>query len=149
MKLAKEIALWAICLFLVYVFVRAGVDKFSDSSGWARAFRFWDYPVWFRILVGVAEVTAAGLLLYKRTAGYGALLIMIVMLGGMATHVVTHRPKQVTSEVFPLTLATLVFFGRRKQMLLPQRAAARPDTRLPDTSGPESRGSDSRGSDSP
>jgi putative oxidoreductase len=122
MKLAKEVALWAICLFLVYVFVKAGADKFSDTSGWSKAFRFWGYPVWFRILIGVTEIGAALLLLHKRTVGFGAMLIAVVMLGGMATHVATNRPKQVTSEIFPLTLATIVFIGRRKQMLLPRRS---------------------------
>jgi len=126
MKLAKEIALWVICLFLVWVFVRAGMDKFSDTSGWAKAFRYWGYPVWFRILIGVMELSAAALVLYKRTAAYGALLIAVVMLGGMATHVVTGRPQQVTSEIFPLTLSTIVFFGRRKEMLLPSRKPAVP-----------------------
>src|SRR3954467_4786316 len=121
MRIAKEVALWVICLFLVYVFVKAGADKFSDSSGWAKAFRFWGYPVWFRILIGVTEIAAALSLLYKRTAGLGAVLIVMVMLGGMATHIVTNRPKQVTSEIFPLTLAAIVFLGRRKEMLLPRR----------------------------
>ena len=99
MRMAKEVALWAICLFLAYVFLKAGGQKFSDSSGWARAFHIWGFPVWFRILVGVTEVAAALLLLYTRTAGLGAILIAVVMLGGMATHVATHRPKQVTSEI--------------------------------------------------
>ena len=124
MRIAKEIALWMICLFLAYVFVKAGGQKFSDSSGWARAFHMWGYPVWFRILVGIAEVSAALLLLYKRTASLGAMMIVVVMLGAMATHVATNRPNQVTNEIFPLVLATAVFLGRRKQMLLPHRAAA-------------------------
>jgi putative oxidoreductase len=123
MKIAKEIALWVICLFLAYVFIKAGLDKFSDSSGWARAFRFWDFPVWFRILVGVTEVGAALLLFYKRTASLGALMIVVVMVGAMATHVVTHRPRQVKSEVFPLVLSTIVLFGRRKEVLSFRRTA--------------------------
>lgn len=123
MKLAKEIALWVICLFLAYVFFKAGGSKFSDTSGWAHAFRIWNYPDWFRILVGVMEVAGAILVLYPRTASLGAMLIIIVMLGGMGTHVVTGRPKQVTSEVVPLTLATVVLFGRRKKMFLPRVAA--------------------------
>jgi putative oxidoreductase len=118
MRVAKEIALWAICLFLAYVFLKAGGQKFSDESGWSQAFRFWGYPTWFRILIGVMEVAAALLVLYPRTASLGAMMIIMVMVGGMATHVATGRPKQVTSEVFPLTLATLVLVGRRKKMLL-------------------------------
>ena len=117
MRIAKEVALWIICLFLAYVFLKAGAQKFVDSSGWSRAFRFWGFPLWFRILIGVVEVTAALLLLYPRTASLGAVMIMVVMLGAMATHVVTNRPKQVTSEIFPLTLSTVIFFGRRKQII--------------------------------
>lgn len=120
MRIAKEVALWVFCLFLAYVFFKAGWSKFSDTSGWAQAFRYWGYPDWFRIMVGVMEVAAAALVLYPRTAGFGAILIMMVMLGGMGTHVATGRPKQVTSEVLPLTLSTIVFAGRRKRMLLPR-----------------------------
>jgi hypothetical protein len=36
---AIEIVLWVFALFLAWVFLRQGVAKFSDSSGWARAFR--------------------------------------------------------------------------------------------------------------
>jgi uncharacterized membrane protein YphA (DoxX/SURF4 family) len=121
MRVAKEIALWAVCLFLVYVFLKAGGQKFSDTSGWSKAFRFWGYPTWFRLLVGVAEIAAALLLLYPRTAGLGAAMIIVVMLGGMATHVVTGRPKQVTSEVFPLVLATTVLAGRWRLLPRPRR----------------------------
>jgi len=118
MKIAKEVALWIICLFLAYVFVKAGAQKFSGSSGWARAFHFWGYPVWFRIMIGGCEISATLLLLYRRTAAAGALLIAAVMIGGMATHVlVQHRPGQVTNELFPLLLATIVFIARRWELL--------------------------------
>jgi uncharacterized membrane protein YphA (DoxX/SURF4 family) len=115
----KEAALWLPALFLVYVFSRAGMQKFSNDSGWARAFQIWGYPVWFRVLIGVMEVSAALLLLYKRTAAVGALLIMVVMLGAMGTHVVIqHRPAQASNEAFPLLLATCVLLGRRRQLMI-------------------------------
>ncbi len=111
--IAREAVLWIITAFLVYVFLRQGLAKFSDDSGWAKAFRAWNYPDWFRILVGGAEVSAAVLLLIRRVAFVGAMMIIVVMLGGMATHVVTGHPRQVTSEIFPLVLATIVAIGRR------------------------------------
>jgi len=107
-----DIALWIPTLFLVYVFATQGVAKFSDTSGWARAFAVWHYPVWFRILVGACEITATILLLTRRTASIGATLIALVMLGAMATHVRKGHPEQVTSEVVPLTLSLIVFRGR-------------------------------------
>ena len=123
--MARETLLWLAALFLVWVFARQGWSKFSDDSGWARAFRHWHYPDGFRIAVGVAESAAALLLLWRRTALAGALLIMAVMLGAMATHVYWGRPSQVTSEVLPLVLATCVAFGRRSAFLFPLRGQGR------------------------
>ena len=82
-----DLALWLVTAFLVYVFVRQGLAKFSDSSGWARAFTVWHYPVWFRILIGGCETAASLLLLTRRTASIGAAMIAVVMLGGMGTHI--------------------------------------------------------------
>jgi uncharacterized membrane protein YphA (DoxX/SURF4 family) len=107
-----DLALWLPTLFLVYVFARQGVAKFSDDSGWARAFAIWHFPVWFRILIGACETMAALLLLTRRTAPLGAAIIALVMLGAMGTHVYWHRPAQVTSEVFPLVLSLIVMRGR-------------------------------------
>jgi uncharacterized membrane protein YphA (DoxX/SURF4 family) len=111
-RLWADIALWVPTLFLVYVFGRQGVAKFSDTSGWARAFSVWHFPVWFRVLVGVCETTAAALLLTRRTASVGATIIAVVMLGAMATHVYWGQPRQVTSEVLPLLLSLIVLRGR-------------------------------------
>jgi hypothetical protein len=58
------------------------------------------------------------LLLTRRTALAGAIIIIVVMLGAMGTHVYWGRPGQVTSEVLPLFLATMVALGRRKSFFL-------------------------------
>jgi putative oxidoreductase len=117
-RVVQDVVLWIFALFLVWVFARQGIAKFSDTSGWARAFEAWHYPVWFRVCVGVAETTAALLLLSRRTASGGAMLIVAVMVGAMATHVRWGHPGQVTSEVLPLLLATIVAIGRRKSFFL-------------------------------
>lgn len=121
-----NVALWVFALFLAWVFIRQGTAKFSDTSGWARAFRVWHFPVWFRVLIGVLETTAALLLLTRRTAFAGAVIIIVVMLGAMGTHVYWGRPGQVTSEILPLLLATLVAAGRRSAFFLARR------TRVPE-----------------
>jgi len=125
-EVALEIVLWVFALFLTWVFIRQGLAKFDDTSGWARAFRTWHFPVWFRILIGVLETSAALLLLWKGTAFAGAIIIMVVMLGAMGTHVYWGRPGQVTSEILPLFLSTMVALGRRKSFLLhsPKRVPA-------------------------
>ena len=107
-----DLALWVPALFLAWIFARQGIAKFSDSSGWARAFALWHFPVWFRILIGVLETGAAVLLLTRRTAPIGAALIVTVMLGGMGTHLYWGKPAQMTSELLPLVLAVVVLVGR-------------------------------------
>lgn len=120
-QLLVDVALWVFALFLAWVFIRQGTAKFSDTSGWARAFEVWHFPVWFRVLIGVFETTAAVLLLTRRTAFAGAVIIIVVMLGAMGTHVYWGRPGQVTSEILPLLLATLVAIGRRKAFFVSRR----------------------------
>ena len=117
-RVVVDVALWVFALFLTWVFVRQGSAKFSDSSGWARAFRAWHFPVWFRVLVGVVETAAAALLLTRRTAFAGAILIVLVMIGAMGTHVYWGRPGQITSEILPLCLAAMVAMGRRESFFL-------------------------------
>jgi len=121
-QVVLDVLLWAVALFLVWVFARQGVAKFSDTSGWAQAFRVWHFPAWFRVCIGAAEVVAALLLLSRRTAAAGALIIAAIMLGGMGTHIWWNRPGQVTSEVLPLLLAVIVALGRRKSFFLRRRA---------------------------
>ena len=117
--MAREAVLWIIIAFLAYVFLRQGMAKFSDGSGWARAFRAWHYPDWFRVLIGVMEVSAIVLLLVRRFALVGAVMIIMVMLGGMATHLWWGQPRYMTSEVLPLVLATIVALGRRRSFRAP------------------------------
>lgn len=112
--IVREALLWIITAFLAYVFLRQGFSKFDSGSGWARAFRVWHYPEWFRILIGVVEVSAVLLLVVRRFALVGAVMIMTVMLGGMATHLWWGHPRQMTSEVLPLVLATIVALGRKR-----------------------------------
>ena len=120
-QVALDVVLWVFAFFLAWIFLRQGSSKFSDSSGWASAFRAWHYPDWFRVTIGVVEVLAGLLLLTRRTATLGALMIVVVMLGAMGTHIRVGRPQHITSEILPITLATLVALGRRKHLVTPRR----------------------------
>lgn len=115
-KVAKTIGIWLPAILLVLIFAPQGWSKFFDDSGWARAFRHWGYPDWFRVTIGIMELAAVALLLLGRTAAMGAILIIIVMLGGMATHVIFDGGRHMTSEVVPLVLATTVLVLRRTQL---------------------------------
>lgn len=111
-RIASEALLWLITLFLAYVFVRQGLAKFDDASGWSKAFAAWHYPRAFRLLVGTLEIAAAVLLVTRRFAYAGAAIIVIIMIGAMATHVWWGHPRQITSELMPLVLASFVGVAR-------------------------------------
>lgn len=113
---AKLVGTWLPAILLVFIFVPQGWSKFDDASGWARAFRLWGYPDWFRVTIGVLELLAAILLIAGRTAALGAIIIILVMLGGMATHLIFEGGRRITSEVVPLVLATIVLVIRRHQL---------------------------------
>lgn len=115
-RAAKIIGMWIPAILLVVIFAPQGWSKFDDASGWARAFRHWGYPDWFRVTIGVLEVGAVALLILGRTAAFGAILIIIVMLGGMATHIIFDGGRHLTSEVVPLVLASIVLAVRRRQV---------------------------------
>ena len=121
-----DVLLWIVALFLAYVFTKQGMAKFSDSSGWAQAFRVWHFPIWFRLCVGAAEISAALLLLTRRTASGGALVIIVVMVGAMGTHIWWGHPGQITSEILPLTLATILAVGRRTRFFQRRRVETAP-----------------------
>jgi uncharacterized membrane protein YphA (DoxX/SURF4 family) len=123
-QVVLDVVLWVFSLFLAWVFIRQGYAKFSDTSGWALAFRGWHFPDWFRVLIGVAETAAALLLLTRRTALAGALIIIVVMIGAMGTHIYWGQPGQVTSEIMPLFLAIMVAIGRRRAFVLRRPVAA-------------------------
>jgi len=120
-KYLPMIVLYLISAFLVMVFLKAGWPKFSDSSGWARAFARWGFPVWFRVLIGAVEVLGALLLLVPQTAIYAAGALAVIMLGAMGTHVAHGDPTAVYHEAFPLALLGVVMYlhWRRKRIARP------------------------------
>ena len=123
-RTAEVAGMWLPAILLILIFARQGWAKFNDTSGWAVAFRHWGYPDWFRVTIGVLELSAVLLLALGRTAAYGAIIIIVVMLGAMGTHVYWGRPNQVTSEILPLFLASMVALGRRKSFFLHRRQVA-------------------------
>jgi uncharacterized membrane protein YphA (DoxX/SURF4 family) len=111
-SIAKEVGIWVPTLFLVFVFTQQGASKFSDTSGWARAFRAWGYAEWFLWTIGFAELLAAALLLWRRTAALGAAIIIILMIGGIGTHMAANDRFWFRSETMPIVLSTIVLLSR-------------------------------------
>lgn len=115
-KVTKIIGMWLPAILLILIFARQGWSKFSDTSGWAVAFRHWGYPDWFRVTIGVLELAAVLLLALGRTAALGAIIVIVVMLGAWATHLFLDGGRHMTSEVVPLVLASIVLMVRCRQV---------------------------------
>jgi uncharacterized membrane protein YphA (DoxX/SURF4 family) len=119
-RIAKEIALWIITLFLALVCLRSGLMKMPGVPGvefWMRDFLRWGYPDWFRIVVGVAELVSFLLLLLPRVAGYGASFFAVVMLGAIFTHATHNESSRLPFNFLLLTLSLIIIFARQPNFL--------------------------------
>jgi uncharacterized membrane protein YphA (DoxX/SURF4 family) len=115
-KYIAPVLLWLLSLFLAFVFVNAGWPKFSNTSGWARAFVHWGFPPWFRVLVGVIEVAGGLLLLVPQMAIYAAAGLAVIMLGAMGTHIIADGdPAAIYHEVAPLALLGVIVYLRARR----------------------------------
>ncbi|SRR5258708_15643796 len=50
----------------------------------------WGYPAWFSYIIGGAEILAAVLLVLPRRRFLGAVLLVLILTGAVATHIINH-----------------------------------------------------------
>ena len=116
-RIVKEVVLWIFALFLALVCLRSGWLKVTGNIFWVRDFHRWGYPDWFRIVVGIAELTSMVLLLVPRFAAYGTSLFVVVMLGAIYTHATHNESSRLPFNLFLLTLSLIIAFTRRPNFL--------------------------------
>jgi putative oxidoreductase len=116
-RVVKEVVLWIITLFLALVCLRSGLMKVTGNVFWVRDFHRWGYPDWFRMVVGITELTSLVLLLVPRFASYGASLFAVVMLGAMFTHYTHNETSRLPFNLLLLTLSLIVVFARQSSFL--------------------------------
>lgn len=119
-RIIKEVFLWLITLFLALICLRSGWLKVTGNIFWVRDFHRWDYPDWFRLMVGIAELASMLLLLVPRFASYGASLFAVVMLGAIFTHYTNNETSRLPFNLLLLTLSLVIVFVRRPSFLRPQ-----------------------------
>lgn len=123
-RVAANILLWAVTVFLALVCLRSGLTKLPAEGFWARDFRRWGYPGWFRVAVGVAELLACAMLLVPRLASYGAALFAAVMLGAIYTHAAHGETVRLPFNFVLFTLSLIVLYARRPGFLKRRAPAA-------------------------
>ena len=124
-RLAKEVVLWIIALFLGLVCMRSGWLKVTGNIFWVRDFHRWGYPDWFRIVVGIVELASMMLLLVPRFAGYGASLFALVMLGAIYTHATHNESSRLPFNLVLLALSLIIVFMRQPKILQKLRKSER------------------------
>ena len=124
LRVAKEIVVWTITVFLALVCLRSGLMKMPFVPGvefWIRDFARWGYPDWFRVLIGVVELVSFALLLIPRFAGYGALIFAVVMLGAIFTHATHGESGRLPFNFLLLVVSVIIIFARRPGFMTRRR----------------------------
>ena len=107
MKRAGTVMLWVVTLLVTVAMVGPGVQKFTGPT-WQRMFRAWGYPEHFYLVIGAIEVLGGIGLLVPRLASACAVVLMIVMAGAAATHLL-HGQTPVGDCVFMAMLGVVAF----------------------------------------
>jgi putative oxidoreductase len=112
MHKAGRIALWICQALLALMFVYAGAAKFT-SPLWPRMFARWGYPDHFYLVIGAVEVVAGVALLVPRLATGASIVLVVVMIGAGATHVIFHENQRLIQIVVMSLMLGAIAFGRR------------------------------------
>lgn len=108
--LGLNIALWVVALILAALFFVSGAALFIGRMD--ALILQWGYPVGVAAMIGILEILGAIGLLFRRTAGWAAVGLMLIMLGALWSHA-THREylAMITPTVGFIAL-TFVAWGR-------------------------------------
>ncbi len=110
-----NIGLWVLQVLLALAFLFAGSGKLLSNPDMVATFDTIGAGQWFRYLTGILEVLGAVLLLIPGTAFFGAVLLVSVMVGAVATHLFILQNAPTAALAF-LFVAALIAWGRRLQL---------------------------------
>jgi uncharacterized membrane protein YphA (DoxX/SURF4 family) len=110
--------LWALQILLALAFLGGGVSKLVGTAYMVNLFDQIGMGNWFRYLTGVIEVVSSVALLVPGWARFGALNLVGVMAGAVATHLFQIGGSPIPALVL-LALVGAIAWGRRYQALLP------------------------------
>jgi uncharacterized membrane protein YphA (DoxX/SURF4 family) len=112
---------WALSIVLAIEFFRSGYLNLMSDPKLVAAFQTFGYPHWFQVLTGALEVIAAIAVLVPRTAFWGAILLVCIMLGALYSHLSHGQTAEIVQPLIFLVLAIALAIVRRPAT--PSRAA--------------------------
>ena len=105
----KNVAYWAILIFLAAIFLIGGVDKLTAVEYWqARFVSQWGLPAWMAPMIGATEMLGGLMLLVPRLTGLGAAVIVIVMFGATVTQIMASEWPRIIVPVVVGTMAGIL-----------------------------------------
>lgn len=124
MRYLKSGGTWLLTILLAVLMVGPGSQKFTGRT-WERMFRQWGYPDGFYLVIGAIEVICGVGLLVPRLASYSAIVLVVVMLGASATHIIHGDRNGIGEIVFASLLAGIAILRWRDRLRIrPAPAAA-------------------------
>lgn len=100
--------------FVTLIIGIPGVMKLLNVQALAEKFQAWGYPHNFMYLVGAFELCAAILFLFRRTMTLACGMIVVLMIGAIATHVMNGETPNAIVPLAVLILACWNTASRRK-----------------------------------
>ena len=113
----KSVSLWIVRGLLALVFLSAGGAKLYGVPVMVEEFGRMGLGQWFRYFTGSLEVLGALLILMPSLAGFGALLLICIMIGATITHLFVIGGSPVPALVL-LALSAIVAYAKRDQITL-------------------------------
>ena len=111
MRFLRLLGQWVLPILLGALFVLIGLGKFG-APGWETNFQRWGYPAGSHLVVGVIEMGAGLALMIPRLTSWAAAVLVVVMLGAVATHVYWNEPSQLSRPIGYLALVGLAGYLR-------------------------------------
>jgi putative oxidoreductase len=111
-----NVGLWILQIGAAGMFLMVGFLKLSGDPQLVGLFETIGLGQWFRYLTGSLEVLGAVLLLVPRLSGLGALLLVPVMLGAVATHLLIVGGSPLMAIIL-LGATSIVAWGRRERTM--------------------------------
>jgi len=108
------IALWVVQIGLAAMFLMAGGSKLMAAPTMVALFDAIGWGQWFRYVTGAIETSAAVALLIPSAAVYGALLLILTMIGAIATNLFLGQ--SVIPPLVLLLVASAVAWVRRNEL---------------------------------
>ncbi|MCJ8339149.1 MAG: DoxX family protein [Pseudomonadales bacterium] len=114
----KTIATWVVIALLAAAFGAAGVAKLMGVEMLHQSFANMGLPPLFGYFIGACEVLGAVALWVRKYSALAASGLILIMLGAIGYHIAFDPIVLAMPAVILATLATIVFFGRKRDSIL-------------------------------